>query len=209
MRLVLLIFITIFICSCNNKKAEPVIDRMEEWSALDGNQDYFFDDSTRMERAYLEKEASHFLFVCKEPILRTYSGNGEFIRFTWLRSFENPVVIRLNIFPDSAYLTIKEAKEVIGGPIVLARDTSFLVREPEANDIRNRLLNSGYLRESYETLTLSKDGATWFLEYKSPAVYKVISRWDDGTLDSEDINKYISPLINLAEQHVNLLSKRR
>ena len=53
---------------------------------------------------------SHFLFRMKEPIIHEYKGSMEIYRFTWLRTFHHPVVLRLEKKEDSARLMSKVAE---------------------------------------------------------------------------------------------------
>lgn len=48
------------------------------------------------------------LFPTKEPILFNYYLGHDIYRFTWLRSFDNPVVLTINKKDDKVWLTVKK-----------------------------------------------------------------------------------------------------
>jgi hypothetical protein len=56
----------------------------------------------------LNKWYSASLFDFNEPNIYTYNGDDEIYRFTWLRSFHNPVAIRFEKHDDTYTLYTKE-----------------------------------------------------------------------------------------------------
>src|SRR5687767_3485207 len=45
--------------------------------------------------SFVNEWYSQMLFALHEPVLKDYQGEMEIYRFTWLRSFHNPAVVRV------------------------------------------------------------------------------------------------------------------
>lgn len=75
---------------------------------------------------------SKMLFALKEPILKDYKADKEIYRFTWLRTFNHPVVIRLEKQGNAVRLFSK-VSDGAGGyePGNIIFDTSFFF-DPKA-----------------------------------------------------------------------------
>jgi hypothetical protein len=65
---------------------------------------------------FTNKWNSKILFNLKEPILSSYSRESEAIRFIWLRTFNEPIVVRLNNTPEGL---IANLKALINGALML------------------------------------------------------------------------------------------
>jgi hypothetical protein len=197
-------------CSDNPSVGEVTNDKMAQFTPKDSSTQYFAYDTTENKGGVLESWAAEVLFSLKEPVLSTYSGEGEFIRFVWLRAFENPIVIRANKFNDTIYASIKELaiKSAESKATGIMKDTVITLDKNKWNEFITPINQSGFWNASYSDTSFGKDGATWFLECRLNNQYKVIQRWDDGYFSSQALKSYLSPLVNFGNDYIPLKSTR-
>lgn len=206
------VFLLVFLAACNNgsKKIDVVKDKMIQAVPIDSRVKYFPYDTSKINRNVLENWGNEVLFSLREPLLNTYTGDGNFLRLTWLRAFENPIVVRINRFGDTSYINLKELKikqNPADNPIIL-KDTIINIENERWDEILLSVNQNNFWQSMYSDTSLSKDGATWFLECRLTNRYKVIQRWDDGYLSSKELINYGVPLINYLEKYIQFRSKR-
>jgi hypothetical protein len=205
-------FVLVFLASCINdsQKTDVVKDKMFAAVPIDSGAKYFPYDTTQINRNILEDWASVVLFNLREPLLNTYNGDGNFLRLTWLRAFENPIVIRVNRFEDTFYINIKELKikSNPGNRPVVLKDTIIYIEREKWDEILLPVNQNHFWQTIYADTSFNKDGVTWFLECRIDNRYKVIQRWDDGYLSSSELINYGTPLINYLEKYIQFRSKR-
>lgn len=213
MKKLIVLFAIISCTSCyENTKQNlfSVSDKMVGYAPKDSGVKYFPADTLEYDRDYLKKWADEVLFNLHEPVLKNYSGDGEFIRFVWLRTFDNAIVIRVNKFDDTVYANIKELKiKSFEGEIPkILKDTVVLLDESKWQEMLSPLEKNNYWNALYDETSLGKDGASWFLECHLEKRYHVINRWDDGYLTSKELKNFAMPLINLGNNFVPMRSSR-
>lgn len=207
------VFLLVFLAACSNgsKKVNVFKDKMLEVVPIDSIVKYFpHDDTSQFNRNILENWGSEVLYRLREPLLNTYKGDGDFLRLTWLRAFENPIVVRVNRFGDTSYINLKELKikqNSVDKPIIL-KDTIINIEKDKWDEILFSVNQNNFWQSIYADTSLNKDGATWFLECRLTNRYKVIQRWDDGYFSSKELINYAGPLINYLEKYIQLRSKR-
>jgi hypothetical protein len=214
MKYLTLLFITLSFISCfqtSKNSIETINDRMTSFVPKDSGTKYIvYNDSLNNNHNYLEKQANDVLFNLKEPVLNNYTGKGDFLRFIWLRAFENPVVIRVNKFDDTIYANIKELKIKSSGdkPAEIKKDTIVVITQNDWQNFLSPIRQNNFWNLPYNKTSLNKDGTTWFLECRTNNQYHVIQRWDDGYLSSKELNDYLSSLIDFANKFIHLKSER-
>ena len=179
-------------------------------STPDSDSVYFPLDTINGNSGILEGWANKVLFNLKEPDLKSYAGKGDFFRLIWLRAFENPIIMRMNRFGDTAYVTLKENDFSLSSSEKpqLLKDTIVNIGSNEYNQFIDQINKGDYWNSPYNDSIPGKDGATWFLECRLNGKYKVIQRWDDGYLNSKDLNKYLSAFIQEMNKYIELKSSR-
>ena len=216
----LIIIVSFF--SCSNKEGNTIIDKFTLNLEKDSVILYFpFDSLLFKENAfqnilgYHTKKMSHeVLYDLKEPSLYDYFGNGDAIRLLWLRSFENPILIRLNNFNDTVYANIKELNIKVNDstPPRIIIDTIIVLKKERWDKSLSELKDSNFWRADEEDTSFYKsnvkDGTPWFLECRLGKKYHYIIRWDDGSMYSKELNIYATELINIGERYVQMKSKR-
>lgn len=152
---------------------------------------------------------SGLLFNLHEPVLYSYSGESEAIRFVWLRTFDEPIVVRLNNTEEGVFINLKTLQGHSGfktGEIKL--DTAWTIDNAEWKKITGKLDNNNFWNAASEPESTGKDGIDWVLEVRTRKKYHFINRWDDGNMQSNDLKLFCSDLITLCKGVVDLRSSR-
>ena len=128
---------------------------------------------------------SKMLFALKEPILKDYKGDKEIYRFTWLKTFNHPVSIRLEKQGDIIKLFSKICDGAGGyepGKIIF--DTIITLTQKQVDTTNIKLDNAKFwtlqseLREDN-----GMDGSEWIIEVCKNNKYHMVVRWtpEEGT----------------------------
>lgn len=130
-------------------------------------------------RAYANPYFSRILFILNEPVLKDYRGQKEVYRFSWLRSFSQPVVIRVEKHVENIRLY---AKVSIGNsgydPGKIRFDTAIIVRQEHIDTINSRLSSAGFWSLGAQSQNeIGLDGAEWIVEVYKDNRYHVVARW--------------------------------
>jgi hypothetical protein len=124
---------------------------------------------------------SFFLFRFNEPILCNYGGTKDIYRFTWCRTFDSPLCLRIENNNGEIRLISKELTGKSGYSIGrIAVDTTVYLTK-EKWDVFISLLDSAKFWEiSNNSYEMGFDGATWLLEGFQNQKYHWASRWSPG-----------------------------
>lgn len=202
--LVLLLCVTQFACLEKSRKIEVVTDEFNPLIPNGTSVQYFSHDTTL---GSYGSWTDDILFKLREPVLKKNTGRGEFIRFIWLRSFENPIVIRVNKFTDTIYANIKEL-DISDEQKGVLKDTIINLGAKEWNDFVDTLAKNGFWSNTSENTSDAMDGVIWYLESRVGGHYKLVEGWDGGRLTSPLLRNYLDPLIYLANDYVDLATKK-
>lgn len=123
------------------------------------------------------------LIALKEPILNDSSPTKVF-RFTWLRSFHNPIAIRLENKKDqiTVYWKVCDGK---GGyePGKLVTDKKKKLSLKEWTQFQQKIDSIDFWNiPTTDNSILGLDGARWILEGKEFGKYHVEDKWSGGNL---------------------------
>lgn len=125
------------------------------------------------------------LNALEEPVLIN-SLSTKVFRFTWLRTFHNPIVIGLENQNDSITLYWKVC-DGAGGyvPGKIVENKSKVLTIKEWNDFESSLNSINFWNlPTTQSGILGTDGAQWILEGKELGKYHVVDRWSGGTIES-------------------------
>jgi hypothetical protein len=129
---------------------------------------------------------SKYLSAFRESIIYSDKTDKEIIRFTWLRTFHNPVVIGLvnNNGVVSIYWKKSNNKKGDYLPGSLTINKKKQIKFEQWNEIVQKLEKSNFweIPTSYPDMG-GNDGAQWILEAKFGNKYHVVDRWSGS--DSE------------------------
>jgi hypothetical protein len=140
----------------------------------DSKQFYFPTDFDNFRNEWYSKH----LFAMREPILFSDSSQTESYRFVWLRTFHNPIAIRIEKQQNIYLLTWKQCNGEGGyepGQLTIAK-------QKQINDVTwenfKKLLNQiDFWNMSTEIESEGFDGSQWILEGKVVGKYHVVDRW--------------------------------
>lgn len=122
---------------------------------------------------------SEQLSALGEPILCS-SSSAKIVRFLWLRTFDNPIVIRLENKNNIITLCWKMG-DGMGGykPGKMIINARKQIPLTEWTKIEEKLTSIDFSnRPSSENQIIVTDGAQWILEYKEIGKYHYVDRWD-------------------------------
>ena len=153
----------------------------------------------RMVKWYVEHLTS-----LQEPSLYALSNNAyaHSYRFFWLRSFDNPIALRLLPNNDgSAILNVKVTDGEGGyGPGQLTTNKTLNITKVQVDEFLNLLdqANFWYLPTMEEKRGL--DGATWVLEGIKAGKYQIVIKWSPQEGDFRNAALF---LLELSKLNIN------
>jgi len=100
-------------------------------------------------------------------------------RFVWLRSFDNPVAVRLDVRSDgTGRLTVKIADGAGGSePGRLIHNTSVQITREQTEGFVNRVNNVGFWDLPSYVDESGNDGSRWIIEGVKDGKYHLADRW--------------------------------
>ncbi len=147
----------------------------------------------------LNKWYSKALIDMKEPNMYTTKSDDEIYRFTWLRSFHNPIAIRFKKHNNTYTLCTKELLDYQGyipQEIKVNTEEEMTVEEWEKFKSKIDYLNFWRII-SNDPFPRPHDGAEWILEGFSKNKYHFIARTSPEDKNYRDCCRYLLSLTNL------------
>ena len=182
MKQTIIISITLLsvLVSCQGKKAKISLDSTTVWYVHDS---YIPTDSTQFYfpanfDSFRNKWYSEHLFAMKEPVLFSDSSQTEIYRFVWLRTFHNPISIRIERQQNIYLLTWKLCNGAGGyepGLLTIAKQKQ--VDDTTWEKFKTLLNQIDFWSMDTEKIGTGVDGSAWILEGKEGNKYHVIDRW--------------------------------
>ena len=119
---------------------------------------------------------SKHLRAAGERPLSFATGSPEALRFTWLRSFHAPVIVRVEWTPTGEATLTATMLSGAGGyePGQVSNTTSRTLTQDEVE--RLFVLRQAAVREPPADCTMMLDGARWILEAAGPGGYLYVNR---------------------------------
>lgn len=117
----------------------------------------------------------HLAAAGEAPLFRS---NGRSLRFTWLRTFDAPVVIRLDTGADGAVTMAATELSGHGGyePGTIARRIERRLSTGEVAALKRVVEQTGVLKQTAATCDAGLDGAQWVVESNGPDGYRFVER---------------------------------
>lgn len=119
---------------------------------------------------------SHLSAAGERPLAE---AAGPTLRFTWLRTFHAPVVIRLDTGADGVVTMTATELSGHGGydPGTVARRIERQLSADEAIALTRALAETAVLDQAPGECRIGMDGAEWILEAVGPDGYRYVERW--------------------------------
>jgi hypothetical protein len=130
-------------------------------------------------RANVNPYYSWMLYKFNEPVLKDYHGSKEVYRFTWLRSFNHPVVVRVEKHAEIISISGNVSNGAGGfGPGEIIFDTTFSGTLEHIDTISGILSSAGFWSLDTESKdNIGLDGSKWIIEAYKNHQYHVVVRW--------------------------------
>lgn len=131
---------------------------------------------------------SRNLHALDEKSLAYDAGDAVQLRFTWLRTFHNPVAIRVSVAADgTAPLSLKSSNGAAGynpGQLIINRTQSLTSGQWE-----KVLTAASFIKtcEQPEKNFSGRDGAQWIFEYTDGETYCFVDQWSPTSGPWRDI----------------------
>lgn len=183
--IILLLFVS---ASCSTKtdktvKANNKFDTLP--FPLDSSAYYFktkpnWQDTTQNALdTFVNKWFSKMLFGLREPVLSSYKGDKEIYRFTWLRTFNHPIAVRVEKQGEIIKLFSKVANGAGGyEPGKLIVDTSFELTDAQFKTLLKKIEQADFWTlRTEESDKKGKDGSEWIIEGIKRNKYHMATRW--------------------------------
>lgn len=141
---------------------------------------------THITNKKIKGEYNHFrlkwyskeLYAMQEPLLFNKRTKKEIYRFTWLRSFDPPVCIRIEKENNSYTLFWKLCdRNGERGPGNLIVDKSKKINKSEWERFKTKIEEAKFWLIEIYVNERGHDGAEWIMEGAEPNRYQVISAW--------------------------------
>lgn len=119
------------------------------------------------------------LAAADEPPLYGATADGSSLRFTWLRTFHKPIVVRLSgLETDTPRLIAKEMTGHGGyDPGKVGRIVKRFLTTEEADAIRALIARNRVLTEPVDACRFGNDGAEWLIESNGRTGYRFVKEW--------------------------------
>jgi len=192
---ILYLIVIIGLSSClENTRSKYFDEKIEvntENVPLNKKQNYFpiskFTDSTTNKKHAIQniKYCSEILFGLNEPLLFNKKSINESFRLLWLRSFDNPISIRIEKNRSHVHITWKESYPSDGynpSYMILYKDKELTLNE--WNQFTSLLAPIDYWNTSVLDTISSLDGSVWYLEGVNSNHYHIMYRKGTSNLNS-------------------------
>ena len=118
------------------------------------------------------------LFAFQEPLLFNTTDNKETYRFTWLRTRDKPISIRISKIADKVTLQLKTLSGISGYYVGrLAVHTNITLKTKQWEKFKRLIAKSDYWNLSSTDNNIGTDGAYWGLEGSTSDSYHCVIRW--------------------------------
>ncbi len=135
--------------------------------------------------------SKHWEFAQEPSVYRlsgsTKSAQNTILRFTWLPTFNHPVIIRFEITPGSTTMIAKELSGAGGyDPGTIKRQMTRKLDSKEARRLTQFMATESPFDEPPAKCELGADGSQWILERASNGAYDYANRWSPQTGSMRD-----------------------
>jgi hypothetical protein len=136
---------------------------------------------TRQQDEFKQTWYSTELKALQEPSLSAMAENrgAECYRFLWLRTFDHPIAVRLDVKPDgSGVLSTKIASGSAGfNAGELERSTITVIDRQQVNMFKGRVDQAGFWQLGPAGNIEGEDGSQWIIEGIKEGHYHLVDRW--------------------------------
>ncbi|KLE33508.1 hypothetical protein AAW01_06285 [Aurantiacibacter gangjinensis] len=152
------------------------------------------DDFTR--EWYSEHLAAASENALSEYVREAQIDKQEQIRFIWLRSFDNPVIVRFDRDGDSGWSFVAKRLSGNGGysPGEIAEELERTLTEAEAVELERLVHDRRLMRMRAGECITGGDGAMWIAERLDNYGYDYVERWSPTDGKMRDFGEFVIEL---------------
>lgn len=153
---------------------------------------------------------SGMLFALKELILKDYIGDKEIYRFTWLRTFNYPVSIRLEKQGSTVRLFTKVCNGAGGyEPGKIIYSSTLNLTQKQVDSINQKINRSDFWTLQTEMRDeIGFDGSEWIIEVIKENKYHMVVRWTPDNEKKRAFRAIGEYLISLADLKQEIIGKK-
>ena len=139
------------------------------------------DEAPTLPNSWREKVYSRDLYHLEEPVIYTDTSHNEIYRFTWLRSRDHPIIIRIEKQENrymlywKYYIDEKSEKDKFISCVIIVKQKEL--DETSWITFINLLHQIDFWNMETNKRGRYFDGAQWILEGKNSSQYHVVDRW--------------------------------
>jgi hypothetical protein len=166
--------------------------------------------------AWFDEDEGHNSFIVdwyssqlralQEPSLWEVSQDKqqEVYRFLWLRTFHQPVAIRLLVFDDGRGQVILKVTHGMGGydPGLLIVNESYALTEEQVSAFTGKVTSLKFWELPPQLKTIGCDGAEWILEGAKDGKYRLVERWSPRDGEVRELALALVGLVNLTVENI-------
>jgi hypothetical protein len=173
-------------------KGVKIIKQLDDQSAKDYEREFvsYFPDGTLNEKQHCHnsynQRYSKYLSALQEPVFKKpVPEKTQVYRFLWLRTFDVPVCIRINIGSGSSTTLTIKVTNGLGGyfPGDIIKNRTIILTEAQKNEFLDTLLRNKFWDLKNEKRS-GKDGARWLIEGIKENKYHVTHSWSPKSNNS-------------------------
>lgn len=146
---------------------------------------------------------SKHLHAMEEPLLFNKIINKEVYRFLWLRTFDPPIMVRIEKTGKQHYLYWKKCDGMGGynpGDIIINKNKKLT--KSQWNSFKCRFQKLNFWEAPIGIRSIGLDGAEWILEGVNQSQYKVLSKWSVGKGNYRNACMYLLKLTDLSIKNI-------
>ena len=138
-----------------------------------------------------------------EEIIYNRESELNTIRFTCLRTFDNPFSIRIDWDDQNSDITFRMTDGAGGySPGILIRDIAFSITQTELDNILAVFTRNNFWKLPVNSEDFGLDGSQWIIEYKTADKYKAVNWW---TPENNAVSEIGNAIIKLSGVEIDNL----
>jgi hypothetical protein len=200
----------LIIIACNNDSGKKVMISNKNTLSIPADSSVFYFPIKELSKnagpeetpidSFVNKWFSGMLFALHEPVLYNANTKDKIYRFTWLRTFHSPAVVRIQTDDRNYSVSVKMSDGAGGyepGKIIL--DSFFTISKIEWDAFISGVNKADFWNSPTAFKSNGTDGSEWVLEALDNNSYHVVIRWapDEEYKEFRDCCMYLLKLSGL------------
>ncbi|MEM1262491.1 MAG: hypothetical protein AAGH76_08845 [Pseudomonadota bacterium] len=151
-------------------------------------------DLSDFEREWYSK---HLIAARERPLFP--QTDSRTIRLTWLRTFHNPIVVRIDCAEECAVNAVRLSGAGGYKPGHIAEKTSYILTPTSAEALQDQVADARDYQSPENIEFVVLDGARWILELSENGDYKAWTTYGPGLVSNEAFSKLLYTLVEMSK----------